>query len=171
MGYISSYRCPCCVDKVRNAIRRVAFCINLVFFSNLPKYNNISYSTNCEHIRINWTKHNMDTCQFTFVSRTDTIRTVLGVEQSWDVLCERLHRTGSCLPGGTHFFPVSVEGPELFAVDTHDDQIRVYYHDEGGWHPYITARDIIFGMMPDTGAVGALVRATKSVWSQPIWPS
>ncbi|CAF1255831.1 unnamed protein product [Adineta ricciae] len=103
----------------------------------------------------------MDTCQFTFIGHTDTIRTALGVEQSWDVLCERLNRTGTGLLGGTHYFTISYEGPELFAVDRSHDTIGVYYHDLGEWHRYITARDIRFGTMPDTVPGQALIRATS----------
>ena len=103
----------------------------------------------------------MDTCQFTFIGHTDTIRTALGVEQSWEVLSERCNRTGPGLPGGTHYFTISYEGPELFAVDTTGEIIHVYYHDLGEWHCYITARDIRFGTIPDMIPGQALVRATS----------
>ena len=33
-----------------------------------------------------------------------------------------------------------VRGPEIFAVNS--EYTQVYYHDDGEWHPYISARDI-----------------------------
>ena len=33
-----------------------------------------------------------------------------------------------------------VRGPEIFAVNS--EYAQVYYHDDGEWHPYISARDI-----------------------------
>ncbi|CAF1255742.1 unnamed protein product [Adineta ricciae] len=103
----------------------------------------------------------MDTCQFTYINNADMIRTALGVEQSWEVLCERLNRTGLGLPNGTHYLTISYEGPELFAVDKSGETIDVYYHDLGIWYRYITARDIHFGTMPDTVPGQTLVRATS----------
>jgi hypothetical protein len=92
----------------------------------------------------------MDTCQFTYMSKiNDTKQVVLGVEQSWDVLCVKLDREGLGLPNGTHYFTITVTGPKLFAVD--DNGTNVYYHDEGKWHRYITAYDIKFDTMADTG--------------------
>ena len=100
----------------------------------------------------------MDTCRFTFISRqNDAKRTAVGVEQAWEVLCAKLHRTGAGLPNGTHYFTISVEGPELFAVDV--SGTAVYYHDCGQWCRYITACDIIQGTLPDTGS-GCPPRAT-----------
>jgi hypothetical protein len=92
----------------------------------------------------------MDTCQFTFISRqSDVRRTVVGVEQSWEVLCAKLKRDGPGLPNGTHYFTISFYGPQLFAIDA--DGTGVYYHDCGQWCRYVTASDIIFGAIPDTG--------------------
>jgi hypothetical protein len=92
----------------------------------------------------------MDTSQFTYIRKDDDLKqTTLGVEQSWDVLCVKLGREGPGLPDGTHYFTISAEGPELFAVDANGN--NVYYHDEGKWHRYITACNIHFGTMDDTG--------------------
>ncbi|CAF1459123.1 unnamed protein product [Adineta steineri] len=100
----------------------------------------------------------MDTCQFTYVSLRDGIqRTALGVEQAWEVLCAKLHRDGPGLPNGKHYFTISVDGPQLFAVDTESDS--VYYHECGVWCCYVTARDIIIGTIPDDGT-GCPPRAT-----------
>ena len=33
-----------------------------------------------------------------------------------------------------------VRGPEIFAVNS--EYTQVYYHDDGEWHPYRSARDI-----------------------------
>jgi hypothetical protein len=90
----------------------------------------------------------MDTCQFSYLGKkTDLKQTALGVEQSWEALCVKLDRDGPGLPDGTHYFTISVEGPELFAVDANGT--NVYYHDEGKWHRYITAFDIQIGVMDD----------------------
>lgn len=103
----------------------------------------------------------MDTCQFTYISKLDDKkRTVLGVEQSWDVLCAKLGREGPGLPDGTHYFTISVLGPELFAVDV--TGTSVYYHKEDQWHRYITACDIKFGTIDDDGK-GCPSRALPSV--------
>jgi hypothetical protein len=103
----------------------------------------------------------MDTCQFTYIRKKDDAKkTALGVEQSWDVLCVKLDREGPGLPDGTHYFTISVDGPQLFAVDANGTS--VYYHDEGKWHRYITACDIKFGTMDDTG-VGCPPRALVAV--------
>ena len=92
----------------------------------------------------------MDTCQFTYIRKVDdTQRTAVGVEQSWDVLCVKLDRDGPGLPNGTHYFTISVDSPQLFAVD--NNGIDVYYHDDNNWHRYITACDIKFGTIADTG--------------------
>jgi hypothetical protein len=92
----------------------------------------------------------MDTCQFTYVAKKDDLKkTAVGVEQSWDVLCVKLNREGPGLSGGTHYFTISVEGPELFAVDASGS--NVYYHHEGQWHRYITACDIKFDTIDDAG--------------------
>lgn len=99
----------------------------------------------------------MDTCQFTYIAReTDAKRTAVGVEQSWEVLSVKLNRQGPGLPGGTHFFTTSVEGPELFAVDS--TGANVYYHHDGQWHRYISANDIQFGTIDDNG-MGCPLRA------------
>jgi hypothetical protein len=105
----------------------------------------------------------MDTCQFSYIrKKDDTKRTALGVEQSWEVLCVKLDREGPGLAGGTHYFTISIDGPELFAVDANGT--NVYYHDEGQWHRYITACDIKFGTMDDAdmGCPPRAVAATKS---------
>ena len=100
----------------------------------------------------------MDTCQFSYISLRDSLkRTAVGVEQAWEVLCAKLNREGSGLPNGTHYFTISVEGPQLFAVDA--DRIGVYYHECGVWCRYVTAHDISFGTIPDTGN-GCPSRAT-----------
>ncbi|CAF1113985.1 unnamed protein product [Adineta steineri] len=100
----------------------------------------------------------MDTCQFTYIRRLDdTKRTAVGVEQAWEVLCAKLHRDGPGLRNGTHYFTISVDGPQLFAVDANGTDI--YYHDCGQWCRYITASDIIFSTIPDTGS-GCPPRAT-----------
>jgi hypothetical protein len=91
----------------------------------------------------------MDTCQFTYIRKDDLKQTALGVEQSWDVLRVKLGLEGPGLPGGTHYFTISVEGPKLFAVDA--SGTSVYYHDKGTWHRYVTACDIQFGTMDNTG--------------------
>ena len=92
----------------------------------------------------------MDTCQFTYISlKDDSKRTAEGVEQSWDVLCVKLHREGPGLPNGNHYFTTSIDGPELFAVDA--SGTGVYYHDGDKWHRYVTACDVKFGTRDDTG--------------------
>jgi hypothetical protein len=92
----------------------------------------------------------MDTCQFSYIrKKDDTKRTALGVEQSWEVLCVKLDRKGPGLAGGTHYFTISIDGPELFAADA--DDTNVYYHDECQWHRYITAFDIKLSTMDDVG--------------------
>jgi hypothetical protein len=101
----------------------------------------------------------MDTCQFTYISRKDdTKRTALGVEQAWEVLCAKLNRNGPGLKNGIHYFTISVDGPQLFAVDATKDN-DVYYHECDQWCRYVTASDIINGTIPDTGA-GCPPRAT-----------
>jgi hypothetical protein len=100
----------------------------------------------------------MDTCQFSYVSlRDDVKRTAVGVEQAWEVLCAKLQRDGPGLPNGTHYFTISVDGPQLFAVDS--EGMGVYYHECGRWCRYVTAHDIIYGTIPDTGT-GCPPRAT-----------
>lgn len=100
----------------------------------------------------------MDTCQFTYFSLRDGVqRTAIGTEQAWEVLCVKCNRKGPGLPNGTHYFTISVDGPQLFAVNS--DGTRVYYHDYGVWCPYITACDIIFGIIPDD-STGCPRRAT-----------
>jgi len=104
----------------------------------------------------------MDTCQFTYISPQDYMkRTAIGVEQAWEVLCAKLHREGPELPNATHYYTISPEGPELFAVVQIDDGcFEVYYHDCSIWHKYITAHDIIFDKIPNTGN-GCPPRATS----------
>ncbi len=94
----------------------------------------------------------MDTCRFTYISLRDGAQiTAVGVEQAWEVLRAKLGRDGPGLPNGTHYFTISVEGPQLFAVNADADRTNVYYHECGQWCRYITASDIIYGTMPDTG--------------------
>lgn len=103
----------------------------------------------------------MDTCQFTYIRlRDDAKITAVGVEQAWEVLCAKLQRNGPGLTNGTHYFTVSVNGPELFAVAEDDNGLGVYYHECGRWCRYITAHDIILGTIPDTGN-GCPPRATS----------
>lgn len=100
----------------------------------------------------------MDTCEFTYVrKKDDTEITAKGVEQAWDVLCVALSREGPGLSDGTHYFTISVEGPELFAVDA--SGTGVYYHHDGQWHRYITARGLEFDTIDDNG-MGCPPRAT-----------
>lgn len=100
----------------------------------------------------------MDTCQFTYIRRRDGQKvTTLGVEQAWEVLCAEFNRDGPGLIDGIHYRTISVDGPELFAV--YGNGLAVYYHDCGVWHKYITAYDIIYDVLPDTGT-GCLSRAT-----------
>lgn len=90
----------------------------------------------------------MDTCQFTYIRKVDDQKqTAKGIEQSWESLCARLNREGPGLSNGTHYFTISFEGPELFAVDSNGTD--VYYHDAGEWHRYITAFNIKFDTMEE----------------------
>ena len=99
----------------------------------------------------------MDTCQFSYISRADGAKkTAVGVEQAWEVLCAKLNRDGPGSANGTHYLTISVDGPQLFAIDANGND--VYYHDCGQWFRYITAHDIIYGTIPDTGVF--LERAT-----------
>lgn len=103
----------------------------------------------------------MDRCQFTYIALRDDMRcTAVGVEQAWEVLCAKLNRDGPGLPNGTHYFTVSPKGPELFAVVENDDHFDVYYHDCGRWFRYVTAYDVVFDTIPDTGD-GCPPRATS----------
>ena len=102
----------------------------------------------------------MDRCQFSYIRRSDDSRvTASGVEQSWEALCVKLDRDGPGLPGGTHYFTTSFDGPQLFAVDA--SGTNVYYHHDGEWHRYITACDIQFDTIDDAG-MGCPPRAMKS---------
>ena len=89
----------------------------------------------------------MDTCEFCYISRqTHLLVRAWGVERSWEDLKIEFGRSGEGLPGATYYKRTSPQGPELFAVI---DENQVYYHDEGGWHRYITATDVKFGRMAE----------------------
>ena len=86
----------------------------------------------------------MDTCQFTYIrSRDDTQQTVVGVEQAWEVLCAKLKLDGPGLQNATHYFTISIDGPQLFAVDAVGTS--VYYYRDRGRSRYMSATDIIYG--------------------------
>ena len=87
----------------------------------------------------------MDTCQFSYISlKTNLPTTALGVERAWDSLKAEFNRSGPGIPGANYYKTISFSGPQLFAVV---DKNRVFYHDCGEWHRYITATDVKFGQM------------------------
>ena len=59
------------------------------------------------------------------------------------------------LTDSTHYFTISVEGPQLFAVDSSG----IYHHDNQ-WCQYVTASDIKFSTIDDNG-MGCPPRATR----------
>lgn len=105
----------------------------------------------------------MDTCQFSYIRASDdTFRTVIGVEQAWDVLREKCDRTGPGIPGASYYLTITIDGPDLFAVLDKNNKLSVYHHEDGQWHRYVSALDIKFGTINDEGTTDPLIRATEN---------
>ena len=100
----------------------------------------------------------METCEFSYIGiKTHLLITATGIEKSWDSLKEEFNISGPGIPGATYYKTISVQGPQLFAVLV---GTRVFYHDNGRWHPYNTASDIKFGLMNMTSE--GIERATET---------
>jgi hypothetical protein len=84
---------------------------------------------------------------FTYDSIRDweVTRTAWGIKRSWADLCTEFDRQGPPCPAkdAVHFKRTSIVGPELFAISC--DALKVFYHDEGEWHQYQSAREIRLG--------------------------
>ncbi|CAF0799958.1 unnamed protein product [Didymodactylos carnosus] len=85
----------------------------------------------------------MDTCSFTYISKQGhQQRRATGIERTWEDLKSECGRTGDGCPNAKHYLRIGKVGPELFTV-TKDE--LVFYHDDGQWHQYITAKNIKYG--------------------------
>jgi hypothetical protein len=85
----------------------------------------------------------MNTCSFTFISlRTKLPCYVTGVERSWEYLKEEFDRHSDGLSDAKYYETMG-PGPQFFAVLGN----AVYYHNENKWFPYISATDIVHGIM------------------------
>ncbi|CAF3430654.1 unnamed protein product [Rotaria sp. Silwood2] len=90
-------------------------------------------------------------CMFTYDPYRDpeVPCTAIGVMNSWPSLCIECDRQGSSCPAkrAVHFKMISPRGPQLFAVSL--DTLKVFYHDEGQWHQYQSARNVQLGTLEE----------------------
>ena len=86
-------------------------------------------------------------CEFTFIG-LDYSRTVhaKGIESSWYDLKRKFKLTGpECSPEASYYERISNQGPQLFAII---NDHSVFYHDDGKWHKYRSAENVICNMIP-----------------------
>ncbi|CAF0981809.1 unnamed protein product [Rotaria sordida] len=82
-------------------------------------------------------------CVFTYDTRGgEETRTTYGNGCSWSDLCIKFDREGPPCPASNviHFKTISRLGPKLFAVSF--DTFKVFYHANGQWHQYQSARNV-----------------------------
>lgn len=89
----------------------------------------------------------METCKFSYIRLMNhQITTALGIERSWSDIKNEFGLSVEPLPDAKYYKTISLEGPELFAVDSRS---CVFYHDNGKWFPYKTASNIQFSSTND----------------------
>lgn len=121
------------------------YCIIL----NENNFKKISIQKHCFILKrkIVSTLFTMDTCQFSYISRTTyEIVTALGIEQCWNDIKSEFELAVGPLSGAKYYKTISLQGPQLFAVKSKES---VWYHDEGQWFCYRTACDIKQGVIND----------------------
>jgi hypothetical protein len=91
----------------------------------------------------------VEICEFTFTS-AETLWNVStkGIESSWYDLKRKLNRNGTeCDSSASYYEKISPKGPQLFAVV---NNTFAFFHDNGAWHNYRTARNIKCYIIPSS---------------------